>query len=325
MNIYVIQPILDNPAFDGLEISQHAEHLETWPDDWRVNYKTWMPKSMRADWPVPAAAGNVRRYNDYPCINLSYPAFSQRAVDLLRDILELNGELLPVRHQLGTYYYFNCTTMTNGVDLEQSHITRTSDGGLVTSTKKLVFVDEVVKSLTIFKVRTQLMEVFVTQTFVDRVESAGLQGFSFVPIWPLPDGSTYFDEMYRVGKKAEKLRPNDLSSIDVNANTLVLRLLTARRKASASELKSLEIVMQYLEGRLYHPDEGLDDYIGNVEGHDVLDGEIRIFLSTPSVDRLVDAIRPHLKALPWNGKIYVVKRRGELFDSGATEEYVNID
>ena len=40
--------------------------------------------------------GHVRRFNDYPCINMSRPAFSQRAVDLLRDVLEPNGEPLMI-------------------------------------------------------------------------------------------------------------------------------------------------------------------------------------------------------------------------------------
>ena len=111
-----------------------------------ANYQTWVPRSLKATWPTPKVIGNVRRFNDFPCINLAYPAFSQRAVDLLRDVLEPNGELLPVRHEIGTYYFFNCTCMTNCVDLTRSHVTKLSDG-IVTDTKKLVFIDEMLEGL----------------------------------------------------------------------------------------------------------------------------------------------------------------------------------
>jgi hypothetical protein len=93
MNVYDLMPVLDNPLFDGLALhdEKHSHLLDTWPADWRANYQTWKPVSLRETWPTPEVEGNVRKFNDYPCINLSRPAFSQRAVDMLRDVLEPNG------------------------------------------------------------------------------------------------------------------------------------------------------------------------------------------------------------------------------------------
>jgi hypothetical protein len=107
MNVYLIYPVLDNPLYEGLALTDHSELLDFWPANWRPNFQTWQPRSLEATWPTPEVIGNVRTFNDYPCINLSRPAFSQRAVDLLRDILEPNGELLPVRHKIGRYYFYN--------------------------------------------------------------------------------------------------------------------------------------------------------------------------------------------------------------------------
>src|SRR5690349_9890392 len=122
MQVYEVQAVYDNPLFEGIGLKDYERngHLtETWPNDWITNYQTWQPKSMKANWPVPEVVGRVRRFNDYPGADM--PAFSQRAVDMLRDILEANGELLPVKHELGTYYYFNCTCMTNA-DLTKSRV-----------------------------------------------------------------------------------------------------------------------------------------------------------------------------------------------------------
>ena len=165
MQIYVLVPAVDNPLFEGLALEERPQILETWPADWRAKYQAWQPKLLTDNWKIPDVVGNVRAFNDYPGINTS-PAFSQRAVDLLRDILEPNGELLPVRHKCGTYYFYNCTHMTNCVDLSRSD-TRKIAGGFITTTAKLTFIDEMLEDLTIFKVRTQLTELFCTQRFVE--------------------------------------------------------------------------------------------------------------------------------------------------------------
>lgn len=325
MNVYVLSKPCDNPLFEGLALDdKYGDLLNTWPPDWRTNYRTWEPKRLKASWPTPEVVGNVRRFNDFPCIDLSNPAFSQRAVDMLRDLLEPNGELLPVRHKIGVYYFFNCTQMTNCVDLSKSKVTKLKDG-LVSSTEKLVFLDNMLDDLTIFKVRTQLIEVFCTQRFVDRVEKAGLQGFVFLPIWPLPEGVTFYDEMYRVNKMADKWKPKDLPGLDIKANSVVLRLYCDRKKPSKKELDATEAVMAHVEASLYNENQASpESYFGNVEGHDVVDYEIRVFLSAPDCDRLVAHLMPSFGNLPWPGRFHILKRRGEFVDEQASEEYVRL-
>lgn len=325
MRVYVMNPVTDNPLFDGLALDDHEDLLDTEPPDWIRKYKTWQPRSLKKKWPTPNVVGNVRRFNDYPCINLSRPAFSQRAVDLLRDVLEPNGELLPVRHRIGRYYFYNCTRMVNVIDLTRSEVERL-DGGLITQVDgRLVFIEKRLDGLTIFKERTLLSELLCTQTFVDRVEAAGLQGFVFVPLWPLPKGVTFNHELNRVCKLSEKWKPKDFPAVDIKGNTVVLRLYCERTKASKQEIAAAEAVMSHLEEVLYDPDQkDAESYFGDVEGHDVVAGEIRVFLSAPDCDRLVDRLMPALRSLPWPGKFHVVKRRGEYVDEGAAEEYVRV-
>jgi hypothetical protein len=214
--------------------------------------------------------------------------------------------------------------MTNCVDLAKSHTTTLSDG-VVTSTSKLVFIEKLIQGLVIFKVRTQLLELFCTQVFVDRVHAAGLNGFVFVPIWPLPEGTTYHEEFIRASKLAEKWKPKEGAELDIKGNAVVLRLYCEKKKPSLKEKAAAEAVMACLEVELY--DEGqkdADNYFGNVECHEIFNHEIRISLSTPDADRLVAHILPALRQLPWPGHFHVVKRRGEYYDTGAMEEYVRV-
>jgi hypothetical protein len=322
MNVYHIHPVTDNPLFEGLGLALPAsELLRTWPSDWRTNSLTWDSKLLKPSWRIPEVAGNVRLFNDYPCINLSYPAFSQRAADLLREILEANGELLPVRHAVGIYYFFNCTRLATVIDTSKSAKTAS---GLV-DIGNLVFMDDKLMDLGIFKDRSIPSHHFCTQKFVDSVQSAGLQGFLFIPTWPLPPGITYHTERYRLCKLAEKWKPNPLTALDVNANTVVLRLCCQQKKATKEEIAAAEGVMAHLEKSLYAPSQAQpESYYGNVEGSDIVDFEVRVFISTPNNERLLGHLMPRLRVLPWPGKFYVVKRRGNFMDGQAMEEYVAV-
>ena len=83
--------------------------------------------------------------------------------------------------------------------------------------------------------------------------------------------------------------------------------------------------MAYLQESLYDPSQAQpESYWGNVEGSDVVDFEIRVFLSTPDCDRLLAHLMPRLQTLPWSGKYYVLKRRGNFMDGQASEEYVAV-
>ncbi len=325
MNIYELSQIVDNPLFEGLALLDGAEVFDTWPKDWRINYKTWEPFSLKATWMPLQVYGKVRKHNDFPCINLVTPAFSQRAVDFLRDMLEPNGELLPVRHKIGTYYFYNCRKMMNCVDLSKSEVTKLKDGGVVTSTDRLVFLDDLLDDLTVFKVRTQLLETFCTQTFVDRVNAASLQGFAFIPIWPLPSGVTFNDERHRVSKAFSKWKPKDFPDVDVKENTVVIRLYCEGKKPSAAEKKAAEAIEKHLDNLLYDPNQSTPESLfGDLEGMEFVDGEYRLFFSTPDCDRLVAKMMPELRTLAWPGLFHVIKRRGTYVDETANGEYVPI-
>jgi hypothetical protein len=51
---------------------------------------------------------------------------------------------------------------------------------------------------------------------------------------------------------------------------------------------------------------------------------VRIFLTCPDCDRLVEKLLPYLRQLPWPRAYQVVKRYGEYVDEEAREEYVRL-
>ena len=171
-----------------------------------------------------------------------------------------------------------------------------------------------------------MIEVFCSQLFVDRVEAAGLQGFVFIPIWPLPEGVAFYDEMSRFHQATKKWKPRNMAELDVKGNTVVLRLYCEKKKPSKAEMAAAEEISGRLTSALYDPSQdSAESYFGDVEGQDVVDNEIRIFMTAPDCDQLVSHLMPVFRALAWPGKFHVVKRRGEFVETDVQEEYVPLN
>jgi hypothetical protein len=104
------------PEFPGL--LRDFFHFVPAERNWKPNVltKVWRPLAVLPD------RNRVKSYNDYPTLSvgiLKAPAFSQRAVDALRDLLERDGEILPLAAppEIGAYYAFNTLTVADALDL----------------------------------------------------------------------------------------------------------------------------------------------------------------------------------------------------------------
>jgi hypothetical protein len=245
-------------------------------------------------------------------------------VDYLRDLLEPNGELLPVRHRNGIYYLYNCTTLVNCLDLERS-VYEMFDDGTIDSFEKYAFHEELVKDLSFFRLRPEPLDLLCTQVVVDRVKKYGLNGFRFIKMWSSEEGPTdYRKESRLTWIQGQKIKLAEGPELDAKGNTVVIRLQTAKKKATKQELKLVERIMDELDELLYEPEGGAEQFYGQVEGHDVVANEVRIFLTCPDCDRLVEKLLPYLRQLPWPRAYQVVKRYGEYVDEEAREEYVRL-
>ena len=330
MTVYELLPILDNPLFRGLYMPyvNGEDPLTFMPKGWnnKENYFTWEAPRFLPTWPdpPPMVEGLVRSFNDYPGINLGTPAFSQRAVDILRDLLEPYGELLPVRHPIGMFYVYNCTNLLNCLDLNKSVYSYTAKTHLL-SIQQYAFIESQVRDQAFFRVRPTPSHLMCTDVVAERVKKHGMLGFRFVPLWsPDKKYKEYVVELKRTRLKAAKLRPVEGPPVPVKGNTVVLRLYLEKKKPTKEETARVERIMDEIEAKLYDPNKGAQDYFGNIEGHDVVDHEIRIFMSAPDCHRLVEHLRPYLKKLPWKGRYQVLKRFGEYVDETAREEYVRL-
>ncbi len=115
------------------------------------------------------------------------PTFSRAAVDHLRDLLEPNGELLPVRYPGGEYFVYNVMTVVDALDESRSDILWSDDGQRILNIRRHELRADRIGEATIFRLpRSGNPVPYVTPPFVERVQGSGLTGFMFELVWQGP-------------------------------------------------------------------------------------------------------------------------------------------
>ena len=316
MEVFELEPIVDDPRYEGFALEGAPSVLggDSLDDDLTPGFgeaeenSEWRQRSLTAHWVSPRVVGRVSEFNDYPCVDFVIPAFSQRAIEVLRPLLEPHGELLPLESQTKSrFYIFNILTITDALDRSRSHCSFWCDRPTTaTGIDHFEFHRNKLAGLSIFRIRELPMSVFVTNAFKERVEGAGLAGFRFSKVWPMPIRSDL------------KLHGSDTQKQDrlhLKQHTLVL---VFPFEGSSEQKRMIEAFEKTVDRRLMVAD--LDEpYFGSYEGHDQNDGEYRMFFSTPDVELLYKQLQDDIQLLRWPNSITVYRRYGGMFDKDAKE------
>jgi hypothetical protein len=231
----------------------------------------------------------------------------------LADLLEPNGELLPLESEKGEYYFYNITTVVDALNVKKSDCCFWCDPPTYAlDIDYFAFHEEKLAGLSIFRIIDYPILAIVTDQFVRRVREAGLNGFDFPKIWPFPRGVNWRMEAKKQRRKTQKRRK-------LKDNTLVIMLSLAGNKPNAKEKKCIKRLENDLDVQLAVP--SLDaPYFGSYEGSDTVEGEFRMFLSCPDADALEQKLLPWLEAIDWPTEIYVMRRYGDMYDPDVPEE-----
>jgi hypothetical protein len=204
MNVYELTREKDDEGYDCYQqlvltdlethkkLKENEAHLG-WFDNRQLIGDAWFPVNIVAN-----KDGYSQVPGDYPLVHgcssfFVTPIFSQRAVDTLADLLEGNGELLPLICEFGQYYVFNITREVDALDEARSELKLNSelypyetptepDFYLVT---RFAFHPDRVADLSIFKLpkRNRKNRPLVTERFVQRVQDSDLKGMAFNLLW----------------------------------------------------------------------------------------------------------------------------------------------
>ncbi len=306
-SVYRLCGILSDARYQGLR-SPFAHFLQTVPR--RRSSRKWRVRRVGNAWTTPSLLGRVSRFNDFPCVDLIHPAFSERAVGALRDLLEPNGELLPLKSETGVVYYaYNITTVADVLDRRRSKLSYLSDGITAAVILHHEFVKQPLSSVSIFRIPEEPYSAYVTDRFVRCANQAGLKGFDFQLVWPLPADSNWklLAKAQRHLRHREGLPPGKT----LHGNSVIIKLPTAGESPSAAEKARIRSLAREVSALLFDADSELPR-IGNVEyvEYDAA-GSGNIVMSCPDWTRLVAKIKPWLRAglARWD---YRCRSRGEL-------------
>jgi hypothetical protein len=196
--VHALSTICDIPEYEGFGWGDRTKSLTGTHDatgDFVPIKVDGRPhaRRLREVWRPKIVVGNVPSWNDYPTVGFTVPAFSRRAVDALRDLLEPNGELLPLISDAGEYYAYNITVFADVLDVEHSEIVWGLDYKFISSITRHEFHADRLNGLSIFSLPQMVLSYYVTNEFVERIREHRLNGFDVPKVWPLPPGADWWE------------------------------------------------------------------------------------------------------------------------------------
>lgn len=324
--VFRMTTICDNPLFEGFGIPVRdlpsqlgrrnlAEDVR--PGFGRVKGSEWTQTSLAATWRPPPTEGRVALYNDFPCINLTFPAFSRRAIQVLGLMLSDNGELLPLDAHLDEpYYFYNITRISDSLDVQRSDCIVGSRTGRIIDVDRFVFHPSRVDGLSVCRVHQLPMDMLVSQRFVDRVAETGLNGFSFSKVWA-PDWDP--DAPRRPEAPIEFPAADKQSLV---RETLVVLFPLSGVHPSSEEEKTLAVLGDQVDETLAV--SSLDQpFVGCYQRTELQPNEFRMVLSTPDCQNLAAKLTPWLSNLNWGATVRLLKREGTIYEVGGSEEPIH--
>lgn len=307
MQIYKLEPILDDPRFEGF-----GWELEGLTNEHGRTYDFKIP-SLRRKWDYPEFTfqDNVNPFNDFPCC-LHVPIFSRRAVSVLKDYLEANGELLSVRSKFGDYFAYQTRTLANGI------LNRAKTKGILLDDSKTNFFDiqkyaffkSKIKSLTIFRIPEHPSTEFVTEKFVERVQANRLLGFHFDAVWTSESGK-------RPRSVIAKSKPSEKNL----KQTLVIHLRISGSEPTKRERTAADRVREKIANALVLDDPD-DEYLGGLAGAEIADGWLRLLLPCQNATKLHAFLQETLSRIDFKGETRVSIRMAPYWDDEADDRFV---
>ncbi len=323
MNVYELTRDYDDPRFSAIDFDlapslTGLEYLHEDFDGRPIGKLNWEPNRLAHLWQTHVAIGPVQPYNDYPTIS-GFPAFSDRAVKVLRDFLEPNGELLAVQTSAGTYYAYNILMKSNALIPEQCQLSVPPGWETAKSADYLAFDESRLAGHTIFRCRELPDLVFVTEDFKARVERHCLNGFYFIKAWPFPSGESY--ELAEIARRRELRKTKG----KLKGQCVAILLSVPGVEATEEEEKLGFPLAEQLNELLVSKMQDLNgEFLGSIESLEPEKKALAIYLVGPDAERLAEAIDPWLKSIKWPHAVTMVKYAGNRFEHGVKKTKVKI-
>ncbi len=131
----------------------------------------------------PADAQAEGRRAHFPWLGSQALVMRNEAIVALREILEANGELLPLQTNNGSVLFAFNARKIDALDEEASDLERFPSSGRIMEIRRHAFTESAIGDLDIFRLPSRGSATYVNERFVRRVKEAGLEGLNFEQVW----------------------------------------------------------------------------------------------------------------------------------------------
>jgi hypothetical protein len=167
----------------GYEIIHCVEGYDGWQSLSKLD-----GTSRKTDW-KPTLVRRVRpsKREGFRPADLPYEACSlilrRSAVDALRDILDVHGELLPLEDEGGVELYVFNMRVIDALDRERSAIDYFGEDNRHLWVRRPMFVRSALEGVDVFKQAGVANSIYYSDRFLARVKAAKLKGLDFTKVW----------------------------------------------------------------------------------------------------------------------------------------------
>ena len=166
----------DTDFIDVRADSSHFAYFQTFEGETKA--KDWKPIKVK-----PIDIG-IYPWGNAVGLSSHIPVLDRTAVDVLRDLLDDNAEILPLDCEYAELYAINVTNIVDCIDYEKSEYKVFENSGKIMWIHRHAFKEEKVKMQHLFKIPDMKRGCpYVSDEFRNRVLEAGLTAFRFTCVW----------------------------------------------------------------------------------------------------------------------------------------------
>lgn len=128
----------------------------------------------------------TKKEGDYPSLLPNIPVLSEKALNVLQELIEPSVEVLPLSCGRKTYNAINVVDVIDCINYKKSEYRTFASSGRIMLFTKYSFIPDLIREKHIFKIIDEPgRRPFVSDKFKQLVEENGLLGFEFDLVWDL--------------------------------------------------------------------------------------------------------------------------------------------
>jgi hypothetical protein len=178
MGIVYVPQVADN--FEWVNAVDKQDYEAFLQLDGQRRAATWLPIAVRR---VRADYRHGFIPSDFPWLGSDALIMRRSAVEALRDILDENGEVLPLSTDDDVELFVMNARTVDALDEANSSLLKFPGTDRIMDIKEVAFIASKIEGIDLFRLPHRSTPTYVSERFVARVKAAGLCGLEFKQVW----------------------------------------------------------------------------------------------------------------------------------------------